>query len=507
MIDELLADQQSLTAVERFSRWHDQGHSKERYSHLLPASPPGPGEQYRFEVNLDACTGCKACVSACHSLNGLDDDEAWRDVGLLLGGRRDEGYQQTVTSACHHCADPACANGCPVAAYEKEKDTGVVRHLDDQCIGCQYCVLKCPYDVPKYSARLGIVRKCDMCVGRLRDGEAPACVQACPTSAISIRLVKKEDLVFSTPARMLPGAFDSSYTRPSTRYVSSRAMPRNTLPADARSLRLEHAHWPLIWMLLLTQMSAGMFAVLAVAVMAGGAISTIPVYAATGLLHLGLAVSVLHLGRPMGAWRFFLGLRTSWMSREILAFTLLAGAACMSCAAAWFDRSLPASLGLTAAMGLIAVFTSIMIYVDTHRPFWNLQLTAGKFLGSAGVLGTVAVAVLSHSWEVTVTALLARVVCFAWEQARSRAALGDDECPWQLSARVMKQKLGHIGNAREGFFLASLAAAVGALASSDAACTFWTLLFFLATLAGQVLERYTFFVAAMGPRMTGGYQP
>ena len=56
-------------------------------------------------------------------------------------------------------------------AYDKDPETGIVRHLDDQCIGCQYCVLKCPYDVPKYSERLGIVRKCDMCVGRLRAGE------------------------------------------------------------------------------------------------------------------------------------------------------------------------------------------------------------------------------------------------------------------------------------------------------------------------------------------------
>ena len=52
-------------------------------------------------------------------------------------------------------------------AYEKDPVTGIVRHLDDQCIGCSYCILKCPYDVPKYSRARGIVRKCDMCHSRL----------------------------------------------------------------------------------------------------------------------------------------------------------------------------------------------------------------------------------------------------------------------------------------------------------------------------------------------------
>ena len=66
--------------------------------------------------------------------------------------RRDRAgpAQQTVTTACHHCLEPACLSGCPVKAYEKNPVTGIVKHLDDQCIGCQYCILMCPYDAPKY---------------------------------------------------------------------------------------------------------------------------------------------------------------------------------------------------------------------------------------------------------------------------------------------------------------------------------------------------------------------
>src|SRR5262249_54461904 len=129
----LLDAQQTLTAVERFSQRHDEQatpvHAK-YYKDLVPLSNPKQGEQYAFEVDLDRCTGCKACVAACHSQNGLDDDEIWRTVGLLHGGRADGPAQQTVTTSCHHCLEPACLLGCPTQAYEKDPLMGIVKHLD-----------------------------------------------------------------------------------------------------------------------------------------------------------------------------------------------------------------------------------------------------------------------------------------------------------------------------------------------------------------------------------------
>src|SRR5262245_17543657 len=189
LIAELLVEQHSLSAVDRFDAWHTNDGSRgsamnystrvdrSQYQALLPASPPGPGQQYAFEVDLDRCSGCKACVVACHALNGLDETETWRDVGLLVGGSRTAPVVQHVTAACHHCLQPACMIACPVNAYEKDPVTGIVKHLDDQCFGCQYCTMACPYDVPKYHPAKGIVRKCDMCSYRLAVGEPPACVQ------------------------------------------------------------------------------------------------------------------------------------------------------------------------------------------------------------------------------------------------------------------------------------------------------------------------------------------
>src|SRR5687768_9357150 len=192
-IDRYLQVQADLTAVERFSQHHDADATPLQaryYRDLIPLNVPEPGQQYAFAVDLDACTGCKACVAACHSLNGLDDGESWRSVTLLTGTAGAAPFQQTVTSACHHCVDPACLKGCPVDAYEKDPITGIVSHLDDQCIGCSYCTLTCPYEVPVYNKSRGIVRKCDMCHGRLAAGEAPACVQACPNGAITVELVE-----------------------------------------------------------------------------------------------------------------------------------------------------------------------------------------------------------------------------------------------------------------------------------------------------------------------------
>ena len=198
LVEALINGQQCLSPAEQFSQGlgsRDQPAQAKYYRDLIPLTAPRANEQYAFEVDLDACTGCKACVVACHNLNGLEEGETWRDVGLLVGGTTELPVLQHVTTACHHCIDPACLHGCPVLAYEKDPVTGIVRHLADQCIGCRYCMLTCPYDVPKYSNSQGIVHKCDMCHDRLEAHEAPACVQACPKRAIRVRVVDTQTVL------------------------------------------------------------------------------------------------------------------------------------------------------------------------------------------------------------------------------------------------------------------------------------------------------------------------
>ena len=238
LVNSVLAEQQEITVIEKYAQQYMDSQfplQQKYYRDLIPLSQPKAGEQYAFEVDLDCCSGCKACVTACHSYNGLDEEETWRSVGLLLGGNEDHPVQQHVTTACHHCASPACMHGCPVNAYEKDRVTGIVKHLDDQCIGCVYCTLLCPYEVPQYNKARGIVRKCDMCADRLSASEAPACVQACPTRAIAIKIVDKDKVLEeSQTTSLVPGAPPSDYTLPTTTYKSSQVAPKNMLPRYER---------------------------------------------------------------------------------------------------------------------------------------------------------------------------------------------------------------------------------------------------------------------------------
>ena len=508
LIDALLDEQQRLTAVERFAQKHEQHAlpAQERYyRELIPLNRPQLGEQYAFGVNLDTCTGCKACVSACHSLNGLEDEELWRTVGFLHGGTDAEPYQQTITTACHHCVDPACANGCPVLAYEKDAETGIVRHLDDQCIGCQYCVLKCPYDVPKYSAKKGIVRKCDMCQGRLAAGEAPACVQACPNEAIRIEVVRKDDV--SAAASVIPGAFVSSYTRPSTTYRTARSMPSNARPADAGAVRLDHAHWPLAIMLILTQLAAGVHGVLVFLIARGAPAPLLPI-AIIGMAALvaGLVVSTTHLGRPLKAWRAFLGLRKSWMSREIFAFSIYAGAASGLIL-------LPANLPLavaTFALALGSVACSAMIYIDTHRPFWAARLTLPKFFGTTALLGATTAGALC-AWIAPVlaptfgiTATIIRTTLFVWERLTYRRALGDAAAPAHHSALTVSRLLPRVVLARMVLFVVSTLFSLFGIFGLAGLGALWASIAFTSTVASQILERHIYFTASAAPRMPGG---
>ncbi len=548
IIQDYLDKQQDLSVVERFAHLHESGEVDEEkgfYETQIPLTRPGPGQQYAFQVDLDACTGCKACVVGCNKLNGLDQDEAWRSVGTIHGGNVQAPIQQTVTSACHHCLDPACMHGCPVGAYEKDPETGIVRHLDDQCIGCQYCTLTCPYEVPQYNKRLGIVRKCDMCSDRLDEGEAPACVQSCPNGAISIRTVDVQEVLDDAQGdAFLPGAPSPGITGPTTVYKTERNLPRNVLPANFYNVTPADRHMPLVITLVLTQLSTGAFAVDALQ----NVTSQTAISGNMGKFHsliaglLGLVALVagtFHLGRPQYAFRAFIGLRTSWMSREIVVFGLFVQLAAITALSYWKPEVLswlgiPEALGLlvgqvqqglvatTALIGFVGVICSVMIYVVTRRRWWSGTATSLKFIGSAAVLGlgtmaaTSALASFVASSPAQVGILRQLLMWMAGLSAAKMAyeasmffhLLDKQQGDMKRTALLMKTELSDLTTLRfvagvlGGIVLPLLLLLVGPAHDSIG-----TLIATLAALAlstsGELLERILFFAAVSAPRMPG----
>ncbi len=407
LLELLLQEQGGLSAVDSFADWHEfNSIAAATYQALMPATAPKSGQQYAFEVDLDACSGCKACVVACHTLNGLEENETWRKVGALSSQSIAAlPIVQHVTTACHHCVDPACLNGCPVKAYEKDPLTGIVRHLDDQCFGCKYCTMMCPYEVPQYSSTLGIVRKCDMCSQRLGIGEAPACVQACPNQAIRIAIVDVATVIANTTstkaaASLVSTAPPSRITIPTTTYVSTQysQVTAQLLSIESIEDKAHEGHLPLVAMIVLTQASVGIWLVLAVT----GFVTVFSTYVfaapfATALGVVGVHAALLHLGRPWLAFRAFLGWRTSWLSREAIAFGLFMSAAMT---ATGLRLVLPQQLVLNglvtafvAATGIVAVTCTGMIYIATRRELWGHLRTGVDFglsMIGLGLIGAIA---------------------------------------------------------------------------------------------------------------------
>jgi formate dehydrogenase iron-sulfur subunit len=136
-------------------------------------------------VDITRCIGCRACVSACQEAHGFPADDAATALGVkAYTAMVDHPGERHVRKLCMHCVDPSCASVCPVGALRKTK-AGPVTYDARICLGCRYCMVACPFDVPRYeySAALPSVRKCDMCVGRAAEGKPPACAEVCPAEA------------------------------------------------------------------------------------------------------------------------------------------------------------------------------------------------------------------------------------------------------------------------------------------------------------------------------------
>ena len=160
-------------------------------------------------VDMSRCIGCKGCEVACKEWNELGVEpttnfgsyQSHRDLSpdtwLLMRFNEievDGDLQWLIKKdACHHCEDPGCLSACPAPGAIVQYENGIVDFNQENCIGCQFCVAGCPFDIPRFNQATRTVFKCNMCIDRVEAGLEPACVKTCPTAAISWG--SKEDML------------------------------------------------------------------------------------------------------------------------------------------------------------------------------------------------------------------------------------------------------------------------------------------------------------------------
>ncbi len=143
-------------------------------------------------VDVTKCTGCSTCVQACVEINQLgqslaspqaEPDGLSADRWLAITASP-EGHP--VRKSCRHCLEPACVSVCPVGAMMKTPE-GPVVYDASRCMGCRYCMMACPFGIPRYEwdSAAPKVQKCNLCYQRLQQGQQPACVEACPSQALT----------------------------------------------------------------------------------------------------------------------------------------------------------------------------------------------------------------------------------------------------------------------------------------------------------------------------------
>ncbi|MFZ3102598.1 MAG: 4Fe-4S dicluster domain-containing protein [Desulfitobacteriaceae bacterium] len=180
------------------------------------------GKQMGFLYDQTKCIGCHACQGACKRVNKWEEGVMWRRV-LSKGERMERVY---LSMGCNHCAHPACVSVCPVSAYRKRPQDGIVEHDREKCIGCKYCLYACPYHVPMFSEATGRISKCHFCYTRQEAGQKPACVEACPMQALNFGEMK-ELLKIKGGVQQVNGLPDRALTGPSLIIIPKKSAGDN----------------------------------------------------------------------------------------------------------------------------------------------------------------------------------------------------------------------------------------------------------------------------------------
>ena len=205
-----------------FLSWMGAGGAGALSATRTAASPvqefPGYPESFAVLHDTTKCIGCRSCEQACNQVNALPKpEEPFDDLSVLAEKRRTSAGAYTVVNRffdasgqtvrylktqCNHCLEPACVSACFVKALQKDP-SGAVRYEASLCVGCRYCMIACPFEIPAYEYDEPLtprVRKCTLCRPRIMAGKLPGCVQGCPTRALSFG--RRQELIGTARQRI-----------------------------------------------------------------------------------------------------------------------------------------------------------------------------------------------------------------------------------------------------------------------------------------------------------------
>lgn len=163
-----------------------------------PVAATAPPDAVGMLYDTTRCIGCKACVVACAQANDLTPDTAWSEgrwqapldlnehTKNIIKLYEDGPTRSFIKQQCMHCVDPACTTACMIGALKK-REYGIVTYDPDLCVGCRYCQMACPFNVPKFqwsNAYTPVIVKCELCNFRIAEGKIPACCEVCPREAV-----------------------------------------------------------------------------------------------------------------------------------------------------------------------------------------------------------------------------------------------------------------------------------------------------------------------------------
>ena len=181
-----------------------------------------PGDRMGVLVDTTVCIGCRSCEWACKDAHSLETDtlQSYQNNRSVFKEERRPSdkaltvvneYNNEINSSnlpidvkvqCMHCEDPACLSSCIVDAFTKHED-GTVTWDGDKCIGCRYCMIACPFQIPVFEYSKAIqpnILKCDFCYDRTKEGLLPACVEICPVEALTYG--KRDELISIAKSRI-----------------------------------------------------------------------------------------------------------------------------------------------------------------------------------------------------------------------------------------------------------------------------------------------------------------